>query len=219
MKFKILGKVFMPIMVILLLVTGGGFYFAYDASKRSIEELLDAELGAISRLLARNIDTFSKTAERDVGTLSKMPSLQNFLAQPDAQENFEQIQKVLATFTKDYPYFETVLLADPKGRIIASSQASLLDVNIADRDYFIQALAGKIKFCEPVISRDTNSFILSMGYPVTVNNEVIAVLAATIPLKEFSETMVGGIRIAQTGYPIIISPSGIIIGHHNVEVS
>lgn len=215
MKLKILGKVCAPIMVILLLVTGGGFYFAYKASKGSIESLLDAELAAVSRLLARNIETFSTMAQRDMRTLSQMTRIHDFLTQPEKAAYSTRMREALATFAKDYPYFESILLADRTGRIVGSSDNNAaLNINIADRDYFIQALAGKATFSEPVISRYTNSSVFPMSCPVTVDNKVIAVLTATVPLDEFSASMVGGIRIAQTGYPIIISANGIVAAHH-----
>ncbi len=200
-------------MVILLLVTGGGFYFAYDASRGSIEDLLDAELAAISSLLARNVETFSATAQRDVRTLSQMSRIREFLAKDDKSNYSERMLESLVSFANTYSHFETVLLADRNGNIVGSSDKSVLgtQLNVADRDYFVQALSGKVFFSLPMNSRFTNNWVFTMGYPVTIDNKVVAVLAVTIPLQEFSNDMVGGIKISDTGYPFIVGPQGRVL--------
>ena len=214
MKCGILGKLFVPIAIILLFVTGGGFYFAFDASKKSIDELLDAELAALGRLIARNVETFSDTTQNNLRALSHLTRIREFVRTEDPQ-SAPPMAAALASFVSDYDHYETVTLINKQGLVIGSSDNKSLDVSVADRNYFIQALAGKPTFSLPMISRYTNNSVFTMGYPVIIDNEVMAVLAVTIPLKEFSATMVDGIRVAKTGYPLIVGPDGTVVAHQD----
>ena len=212
MKFGILGKLFVPIAITLLLVTGGGFYFAFDASRNSIEELLDAELAALNRMIARNVETFSENTQRNVRSLSHLTRIRDFVRSEDPQIA-DAMTAALTSFASDYEQYETVTLINMKGTVIGSSDSTALGVSVADRDYFTQALAGKASFSLPMLSRYTNNAIFTMGYPVLIDNKVMAVLAVTIPLKEFSPAMVEGIRVATTGYPMIVGPKGTVVAH------
>lgn len=217
MKFGILGKLFVPIAITLLLVTGGGFYFAFDASKTAIESLLEAELGALSRLVGRNVETFSQAAQSNVRSLSRLTRVRDFVKTEDPQLA-PPMTAALTSFVTDYDQYETVALINMQGTVIGSSDNAALGVSVADRDYFIQALAGKSSFSLPMVSRYTNNTVLTLGYPVTIDNKVMAVLAVTIPLKELSATMVEGITVATTGYLFIVGPKGTVLAHNDFSL-
>ena len=215
MKLNILGKVCVPIMAILLLVTGSGFYTAYKASQNSIDELLQAELAVVSKLMARNALTFSNTVQRDLQALSQLNRILDFLKAEDPKTKFDGMTSALVHFSNTYSHFETVMLVNRDGIVVGSSGKTTLGMSLADREYFRRALTGKKAFSEPLTSRDTANAVFSMGFPVMFEGKVLAVLAVTIPLHEFSATMVDDIRIAQTGYPIVLSPKGVVIAHQD----
>lgn len=212
MKLGILGKVLIPILLVLLVVTGGGFYFSYSKSSEAIETLLRAELRALSRLVGRNIVTFATTAERDLHSMAIRSYVVDLIAQP-TPENATAAVPQMANFIERYPHFSSVLLATPQGTVLAASDKRLMTGNVADTPYFRSAVSGKTAFSDVTASPLEKEYIMNIAVPVKGPKGVSAVIVAGIPLKEYSSALVDGITVGRTGYPFIVAPNGITLAH------
>lgn len=216
MKLGILWKVLIPVLLVVALATGGGFYFAYDASRSAMENIIEEELKTLDMLLVRNIEHFIETVKRDLQNLSRLQRLHNALFNENEQ-TIKVASEALAQFSKDYEYIESVGIVDPEGRIVASSDAEIIGLDIKDRDYVKNALSGKPDVSEPIASRLSGNYVFVVSYPIEVNGKIVGALFGSVPVMLFSDEIIKDVTIDKTGYPYIIAKSGLTIAHPKTE--
>ena len=66
-------------------------------------------------------------------------------------------------------------IADMQGNTLLSDGNS---VNVADREYFIRAAAGKVSVSDPLLSKSDGTLIMTYAVPIRVNDKVAGVLIA-----------------------------------------
>jgi PAS domain S-box-containing protein len=91
--------------------------------------------------------------------LSQLPEIKN--------HNAAQAQAILAEILKLSPQYSNLFIADSSGAVWASAVPLTGPVSIADRRYFINALAsGRLSSGEYHIARTSNQPTLNLGYPL-----------------------------------------------------
>ncbi|MDX3775191.1 methyl-accepting chemotaxis protein [Chromatiaceae bacterium AAb-1] len=119
-----------------------------------------------------------------------------YLAQTDAAitGDLSQLAGLLLGIARSQGNYDTIFLVSPYGRglvgvsyqneqaqLLSESEAAAFDV--ADRDWFQQAISGKPVFSQPVISRATGSQVSTVAIPVIHNNQVVAVMRGAVQLS------------------------------------
>ena len=212
MNLGILGKILIPILCVVTLVSGGGFYFTYYQSRSAIEQLLRGELSAFTQFLGRNVLDFTSTAKLDIFNLTTMTYI-NAVINGANSDNVHYAGTRLKAFTDQYNYFATVVVADTAGTVLTSSDPKAVGMSIADLPYFKQALQGDSVFSKPTMSKVTGEGVISLAIPIQKGTTISGVIIAAIPLKEFSNRLVSGIKVGETGYPFVVAGNGVIIAH------
>jgi len=84
--------------------------------------------------------------------------------------------------------------------------------NVADRDYFKEALAGNRSVSDPLVSKVSNSVVLIYAVPIKVNNTVTGVLYVNRDGNELSN-LTNDIRFGKSGTAFMINNKGTTIAH------
>lgn len=100
---------------------------------------------------------------------------------------------------------------DGKTRYTDGSTAEL-----GDRDYFKNALAGKVVMSDVVISRVTNKPVIMMAAPIMVDGRAAGVLLARLDGQLLSE-ITDKVKFGDIGYSYIINAKGVLIAHRKRE--
>ncbi len=106
-----------------------------------------------------------------------------------------------------------MFLADVNGQSL-DNDGTILD--LSERAYIKQALAGESVVTDPVVSKKDGAVIIVYAVPVTLNGKVTGVLAAVRDGNELS-SMISDVTYAKTGYAYMINSTGTVIAHPNIE--
>ena len=87
---------------------------------------------------------------------------------------------------------------------------------LGDRDYFKNALAGKVVMSDVVISRVTGKPVIMMAAPITVDGRAVGVLLARLDGQLLSEIS-DNVKFGDIGYSYIINGKGALIAHRKRE--
>ncbi|HEY9174128.1 MAG TPA: methyl-accepting chemotaxis protein, partial [Verrucomicrobiae bacterium] len=113
-----------------------------------------------------------------------------------------------------YGFYEDVHLADAKGDTLASSNpGSVGKLNVADRQYFKDALAGQIVVSDVLKSRTTGNPIVVIATPIKEGGAGRGVLYGVLDLNWFSSKFISTIKVLQTGYAFLFDEKGVFIAH------
>ncbi|WP_175639200.1 methyl-accepting chemotaxis protein [Metabacillus schmidteae] len=94
--------------------------------------------------------------------------------------NKDRITPFISSLNDRSDVFETVFLADPKGKVIAHTNPDKIGNDYSDRDYIKTAAGGKSTFSDMLESRATGNRVINIATPVKdENGDVIGVLAGS----------------------------------------
>lgn len=100
-------------------------------------------------------------------------------------------------------------IGDLNGNVMMSDGSA---TNLADRENYQMALAGKNAVSDPVISKVNNNMVVSYAVPIKEGSRVKAVLVATRDGNELSN-LTNDIRFGKSGEAFMVNHSGIVIAH------
>ena len=115
--------------------------------------------------------------------------------------------------------YETVFIAGLDGVIFADGvNGKYKGVNVADRDYVKNGLAGKVNVGTVIKSKVTGQPVLTFGAPVrTKSGETVGVVGTAVNIS-FMTDKVSAVKLGKTGYGYAIDKSGVIISHPNKDL-
>ena len=193
-----------------LIESGGGMVTQVAADLAVTTEMfLEGELKFAKGMVMTPllVDTMNKVAET---------GMEN--ARESIQALDQYFGKVHGKIGADYDLF---FVSDDKGFAISDSTGGALRkkrLNIADRDYFTAARAGKSIIGIPVMSKASNMPVVVLSVPIkTKSGEFAGVFGAVLKLNALSQKMVS-VKIGTTGYPFMINKEGIMIAHPRKEL-
>jgi methyl-accepting chemotaxis protein len=151
MKKSVTAKFIVYIAVLLIVICGSLGLIANATSSNalinSIEQQLPAKAEDGARLVASRIDTRLKS----IITLTKMPAMKS-MDWSTQYAILEQVQESLE--------FTHMGVAAYNGHCTFTNG---MTIDLADRDYFIRALAGQPCMSDPVVSRIDGSLIVAFA--------------------------------------------------------
>jgi len=111
--------------------------------------------------------------------------------------------------------FKQFGIADKQGNAVLSNGST---ANIADRDYFKEAISGKTVVSSSIVSKVDNSLVFVYATPIRhySTNEIIGVLFGVVDGTKFSD-LVKSVTYAKTGYAFAVDNKGKTIAHKEVE--
>ncbi|MBN2122686.1 MAG: Cache 3/Cache 2 fusion domain-containing protein [Deltaproteobacteria bacterium] len=144
------------------------------------------------------------------------------VAEAGAEAAAEEIQTMnlkLATAMKNIGAdYELMLLLDAQGVCIADpSGGQNKGLNVADRDYFKAAKAGKANVGTPIISRVSGNPVTPICAPVYSRSGDFVGAVLTVLKIDFLCEKITNVKIGNTGYPYMVDGEGMIIAHPNKE--
>ena len=124
---------------------------------------LDIVESEFSGLLERNISAIQAVAAA--------PSMREYLSAPAPVQasKFQEMTKFLQMIDADLGDDNPTVLIDPRGQQMVRSKGSL--VNVATRDYYLEAMKGNIYISDVIISKTTGSRIIVPAVPIKTEDE------------------------------------------------
>ena len=215
MKLGLRQKLLIPIVVLVGLGMGLSSLISYVSSAQAVRKAVTAQISQIADSTARQLSVWLDERNREIRSWAKSPVLEEAAASGRADgPECRQADQFLQRIPKEYDFYETINLAAPNGRTIATSSEHVSgDLNVADRNYFKASLKGQAGFSDVLISRISGNPAFVISYPVFRSGEVDGVLYAVVDLAKFNSLFIDAVRIGHTGYAYLFQADGQVIAH------
>jgi methyl-accepting chemotaxis protein len=89
--------------------------------------------------------------------------------------------------------------------------------NVSDRDYFQNALKGKLSASDVILSRSTGELVNVFAAPIMSNGQVVGVFYGRRQATTLSE-VVNTFKYGNTGYAYVLNNEGIVVGHKDTQL-
>ena len=115
----------------------------------------------------------------------------------------------------NYPYFETIGLANASGEIMAASRFYTNKWgNVLNQPFFKNALQNNIAYSEILNSPNTGQPVFVIALPVRNQDlSINGIFFVAIDLAEFSEMFVSPLRMGEKGFAFLYDDQGLILAH------
>ncbi len=220
-NLKLGTKLILVGSVILLVPLATVGFFAVKKATQGLTNIEYEQLAAVTSTLANGIDNTLKSETKVVIDLA-VDSTTVTAAASVAAKGLSNSQAEVAELNEKLRVFsqtpglrdnsQVVLTADATGKVIAASDPSYLGISIAERDYFKDAIAGKVNIGKADINKVTKAPFVPIASPIYSGGRVVGVISNTLDIGYLSEFIVN-IRTGKTGYAYMTDKSGIIIAH------
>ena len=207
-RFGIKTRLILLIGLVISLVVLGTSVFSYFNAKRIVESGVAREAQMIATQNAEAISQWFKAIEDDMYLFSIIPAVRNL--------ELAEAREIMGALIKERPGYGGILLADKSG---AATTVEGLSINIAQRDYFINALStGKVAYSEPMITQGTNLATIMLARPIFGANgrDPVGVVAFSVAL-EYLQQVAESMNLAGFGYGWLVNDSGFVVGHPSAE--
>ncbi len=216
MKLNLRAKLLAPtfaVIVLCLTVTG---LFSYRTARRAVEDALKGQMLSIAQGVSRQIDANVEgliRAFRGLSGRSAVLALYDREEKP-VVETVAKAQQALLQMLKDYPEeFEFLAVAGSDGAVLAASQQGLVGtLNLRDRQYFKDSLAGKTGM-EVAQSRVSGEPVMVLSVPVQQDGQVVGVCLGAVRIAFFADKYVTPVKVAERGYAYLVNGAGMFLAH------
>ncbi len=212
---KITGKLVGPALAVLGLGIGLVAFVAYGIASRSLLAGSTEHMQYVAKNIAERAQSWVEERQRQVEGWSRLDLFANAMADTFmAKAARTQATGLLKEYVKGNSTFETVLLVNAAGDVLASSSDAEVGSRLTGQDYFAQAMKGTMVVSEPYESRTSSNVVFVAAHPIrNKSNDVIGVFAGVVALHSFSSTQVDSLKIGEKGYCYLVDKSGLVLAH------
>lgn len=143
--------------------------------------------------------------------LARKTEIELLASLPEARiMDWKQQRQTFVDAHKKLPTYLMLFISDTNGDYNTTLDAS---GNIADRDYFVEALNGKTAISDPVVSKSTGKTIIAIASPIRgENGDITGILVGTVPTDGLmAEIIEQDENSIYQSY--IVNKDGLIIAH------
>ncbi len=178
---------------------------AFFATRTSVRSRTAENFAKLAEELYYNLDRIHSIGFQSIQLLSEEPLLGEMLDDP------EGLRQVLLRFRRSMPFYEDISVIDAEGVVRASTDfAPRGDWRI--KPHFQKALAGTPAISSVHLITELAQAVVQYTAPLVVNGQVMAVVAATISMREFENT-VFHLTIGKSGHAFVLDEQGTVIVH------
>ncbi|HLO51761.1 MAG TPA: ATP-binding protein, partial [Kamptonema sp.] len=151
------------------------------------------------------IDEWLETRKAEIATIADTPTL--------ATMDWNVVEPYLKSQVKRIEEYQQLTMAFPDGSRF-NTQVGKAKGSVADRPFFISAMAGKVTANDPVISRSLGVAQIQIGAPISSAEKPLGVLSGAIPIDRLIK-VVQSLQLGQNSYAFALNSEGRVIVHPN----
>jgi methyl-accepting chemotaxis protein len=221
MKWNLRGKILFPTILVVLVGLALSGFLNYRSSKIALETTIDGHLTEMTRSLSGQFEGWIDGLSKDIEIFAQRDVIRQALhagSEEQRQAASAAAGSTLEAILKEYGGYEGFHLAGMDGLVVASSDAAAVGkVDISQREYFRESLAGKTVVSEVLRSQVTNNPIFVIAVPVRDGAEIAGVIIGVLDLIQFTEKYISPIKVGERGYVYLLDSQGRFIAHPNKD--
>ncbi|MEI7429393.1 MAG: cache domain-containing protein [Betaproteobacteria bacterium] len=206
MKFGIRAKITGAMLVGALVPLLAFWVSDYYEFKKDAIETVRHRLATVAERQAVHITDLLDATRRGLKITASQPLL--------SQLNAESSRPLTKIFVKNFEWVRNAYIADTTGQEFVRDDETVQLVDISEREYFKQALQGRIT-TQVAISKSIGQPVLLSGAPIYAPGslpKVVGVFGYSAELTVISKAIVGD-KIDQTGFSFLLDESGRLVAH------
>ncbi|PIE74625.1 MAG: hypothetical protein CSA18_04005 [Deltaproteobacteria bacterium] len=214
MKMKLTAKLLVPLIFMITSGLSVSIIVAYISAKNDLEQAAEQQVVSVADSLSLKIHAWLERNKIDIVTWAEMDAAINSLAADNSSAYKAAISNKMKHYINRYKIFSGMRIVDKNGIVITSSNIKNINkVNVSTREYFKQAINGKIYISRPLLSKTTGKPIFVISAPVKNANSIIGVLYAVIDLNSFTKVHIDKVTIGKTGYVYLLNKEGLVMAY------
>ncbi|MBI9046970.1 MAG: hypothetical protein JEZ06_20960 [Anaerolineaceae bacterium] len=164
--------------------------------------ILTSTIPTISTILFISLTSHIRLKEQEYQNLDQTLETQSAFLELWMQERVDDIKLIarnaafsefevndmsalLDDIANESSVYELIFILDSDGQTVLTSDGEMYD--LADRQYFIDAMQGKVVISDAIISRQTNNVVVVVAAPIKLAGEVVGVAAASVSTTVLNE--------------------------------
>ena len=207
-------KVKFIVPALLLIIVGMTIttWLSYERSTKSLTALsMEKSKDSLNSLLSA-VGLWVEGSQNEVITISRTKTIAAALTETGSESAKEAVMALINQVAARHVAFDTILVIDPKGHVVATTKSSLNGADLSGREYFKKAMAGQDYISNPVFSADTGQPVFVIAAPVVKDGQVVGTVSAGIKIDKFAEQFIKPLE-TPASYAYIVAPDGTALAH------
>lgn len=207
LKFKIMLIMF---IVILVPLASLGITSLIQFTKSTETEVYD-KLDDLVTLTGEAINNEIKAAKL-IGSIMSVD--ENIVKFASGNSTLKSVvyEQLVSTVAAHGDVVEMVLVTDNKGKTITSSDDMNSSIDVSERQYYKDALAGNAGQSSVIISKASNLPVIAMAQPLKQGNTVVGTIITTIKFDVIAAHS-KSIKVFEGGYSYLFDKEGLILSY------
>jgi methyl-accepting chemotaxis protein len=190
---------------------------SYRQASKALEKAITNKIESISKVMAINLNTSFNEMKKELASLSRLPAFVRSLdSKSPSPRDLQEAQAILTEMQKTRTLFERLVLVGPQGLYLAcSNQKSVGKTNVSARDYFKEAMTGKLAVSKAVKSKVSGKPVIVVAAPVLSQGKVLGAISGVLDLEKVTNNLIRKADVGGGGYLYTMNQYGIITSHPN----
>ena len=211
---KLQSKILLPIIALIIVLLGASVFVTEQEASHALRDSLAENLRGEAQALARATDQMVRRTLGDAERIAEAPSVvAPIRIGLDEWDSVNRLQLELERQNKTYPFFTMLAFVDENGKVLASTEAQLVGMDVSGQDYILSARQGRSAASEVHMHSILKKPFMGFAAPVTVNNRVVGAIWGGLDVDEYYTYIVKPVVIGKTGRAFVINNQGQIVVH------
>ena len=220
MKLSLRKKILYPTLTVVTLSMALLSWRSYSTARNALESDLTQQMQRLASGSLAQVEAWISDRKLDLELMAGQKVMA--LAITDAPAGLEArptASAELVRMVKKYGHYDRINLANAKGLAVAASDPSAVGkLDVSDRAYFKEAMAGKTVMSEVVKSKTAGTQVTMIAAPVLEANQVVGVLFGVVSVDNVKRLFVDPAKVLQTGYLFIYEVKGMVVAHPDASL-
>ncbi len=195
-------------------------FAAISNSTQGLRAVENEQLAERSKDIAQMIDKVFEQEKKIALNLSIDPDIVAAAAavaeKPDSSADLvrrvnERLERFIHTKGLGEGY-QVIFLIGPDGVSVAASDLNYVGVNVAESQYFKDAMAGEVNAGAAALNQVTKKPFTPFAAPIRSGDKVVGVCAALLDIG-FLNDLIASNKIGKSGYAFITDRTGLVLAH------
>lgn len=215
MKVNLKYQFLIPTAILLLLGMGLSSLLSFSMSNSALVDQAMKSATDQTESAKRVIDNWLMDRKNQLHDLAQLEVYQiSTQDTPEGQEARIKANSDLEALILNYPYYSRLNIFNDNGDVVAASAFDKVKgINVTDRNYFKQAMQGKVFISSTMKSKENELPIFVIAAPLEFEGRISGVIMAVVDMTIFSNDYIIPIKVGETGYGYLLNDMGIIIAH------